>query len=54
MKLRLLNLDLGKIAIDYVDCDIEGFSVEAELSMHVDDPLDQESSRSVSDLGLDL
>ena len=54
MKLRLLYLNLWKIAINYVDCAIECFCIEAELPMDIDDPLDQESSRSVSDFGLDL
>lgn len=54
MQLTLLNLLQRKEAVDYVYSDVQGLRLESELPMHVNDPLDQESTARVLDLGRHL
>lgn len=54
MELTLLNLDLRKVLVDDELGDVEAFWLQAELPVYVDDPLEQECTRRVSNFGLDF
>ena len=47
MQLALLDLLQREEAIDEVDGDVERLGPQAELPVHVDDPLDEEGARRV-------
>ena len=44
MQLWLLYLNLRQVAIYYIYCNIESLWLKAEFTMHIDDPLNQETS----------
>ena len=54
MELALQNPLLRHILIDDKDSNVKGFGSQAELAVHIDDPLDQECARSVFDFCLHL
>ncbi len=54
MQLWLLYLNLRQVAIYYIDSNIESLWLKAEFTMHIDDPLNQETSWGVSNFSLDL
>lgn len=54
MQLWLLYLNLGQVAIYYIYSNIESLWLKAEFTMHIDDPLNQETSWGVSNFSLDL
>ena len=54
MQLALLDIDEGEVSIDYGYGHVECLREQSELARHVDDPLDEEASRGVLDLGLHL
>ena len=54
VELALLNLDLRQVLINDELGDVKALGLQAEFSVHVDDPLEQESARRVSNFRLYL
>ena len=54
MQLALVDLLSAHVLIDQINCHIEGFGQQAEFSMNVDNPLDEECTRSVFNFRLHL
>jgi hypothetical protein len=54
VKLSLLYTNPSQKAIDNRDCYVESFRLEPELSVHIDNPLDEKPSRGVLYLSLYL
>ena len=52
--MTLLNLLDGEVPVDNEDSQVEGLRHQAELTVDVDDPFNQEGSASVLDLSLNL
>ena len=54
MKLALLNLDLAQVLVDDELRHVEALGSEAELAVHIDNPLEEEGAARVTDLCLDF
>ena len=54
VQLTLLNLLDREVSVDDEDSQVEGLGHQAELTVDIDDPLNQEGSAGVFDLSLNL
>lgn len=54
MQLVLLDFLSTQELVDDVLCHVEALRLETELAVHVDDPLEKECPRGVSDLSLNF
>lgn len=54
MELTLFNLLEGEVPVDDEDSQVEGFGQQPELTVDIDNPLNEEGSAGVFHLSLDL